>query len=158
MTAGGGPCALPRVGLTWGIKRSFIRYIATLPDGRHAMSEGAYLGETSYFTFPPVPSPDAPQVVRFGGDVRLGGHGGMLDILIAEPWVEMTESGPILSVVDPTGWPDRSRRIPLAELHLREAEHGLTARRYAATLTGAGSVIFDDHYPPGTELDTLVIE
>jgi hypothetical protein len=158
MTADVGLRFIPRVGLTWGIKRSFIRYIAALPDGRHAMSDCAYLGETSYFTFPPAPSPDAPQVMRFGGTVRIGGHGGMLDILIAEPWVEMAESGPILSVVDPTVWPNRTRRIPLATLSLQESEQRLTERQYAATLTEAGSAIFDDHYPPGAELDTVVIQ
>ena len=156
MTAGVGPFVIPQVGLTWGIKRSFIRYIATLPDGRHSMSDGAYLGETSYFTFPPVPSPDVPQVMRFGGVVRIGGHGGMLDLLIAEPWVEMTESGPILTVVDPTGPPDRTRRITLAQLHPQDS--GLAERQYTATLADAGSAIFDHHYPAGTELDTVVIQ
>src|SRR5690606_41148339 len=84
--------------LTWGIKRSFIRYIGSLPDTAHAAVDGAYLGETSFFTFPvDATAANTPAVVRFRGSLRIRAHGGMLDVLIADPWIEHHSGGSVLS-------------------------------------------------------------
>jgi hypothetical protein len=67
--------------LIWGIRRSFIRHIATLPDADYAMDGGAYPADTSYFAFPAGPGPTAPHAAaRFRGAVRIRGYGGMLDL------------------------------------------------------------------------------
>lgn len=151
----------PRVdlqtGLTWGIKRSFIRYIATLPDGQYALGGAAYLGESSYFTFPEVECAGAPSVRRFSGTIRMGGHGGLLDLLIADPWVERSVSGVELTVVDPASWPAGNRRIVLARLVGRGTESDSATQVFDAHLAEPGVALFGDQYPVGTALDTVVI-
>jgi hypothetical protein len=154
---------LPRPGLTWGLKRSFIRYISTLPDGTHTETAGATLEPPSLFRFSPTGSDLDPTTglgtMRFRGEVRLGGHRGMLGVLIADPWVKMTAGGAVLSVVDARHWPDRSRRLALATLaSVRPAEtpDGLVWGPVPAHLTAEGAHVFGGQYAAGEEMDTVV--
>src|SRR5512134_1772276 len=80
--ANAAPDELPPLGLSWGIKRSFVDYIASLPDGSVSATDGATVSGTSLFCFSPETSDyDVARgtgVLRFRGDVRLAGHHGML--------------------------------------------------------------------------------
>ncbi|WP_342660449.1 HtaA domain-containing protein [Rhodococcus ruber] len=141
------------------MKRSFIRYIASLPDTAYSVVDGAYLEETSFFTFPVDPeAADTPSVVRFRGALRIRAHGGMLDVLIADPWVEHLPSGSILSVVDPAGWPRRDHRIVFADLAVDGPRiAGARGAQFTATLTESGISVFGGQYASGTELDPVAL-
>ena len=119
MTVIAEPPTFPRVGMEWGIKRSFIRYVAYLPDGNHVTEDGAYLNDASIFTFPNfvVAEPDIG-VIRFQGTVKVGGHGGLLGVLLSDPWVHLSGDEGVLSVIDPGEWPSRSHRLVLADLEV----------------------------------------
>jgi hypothetical protein len=154
---------MPRPGLTWGLKRSFIRYISTLPDGTHTETAGATLEPPSLFRFLPTGSDLDPTTrlgtMRFRGEVRLGGHHGMLGVLIADPWVEMTAGGAVLSIVDARHWPDRARRVALAALvpeRPAETPDGLVWGPVAAHLTAEGADVFGGQYAAGEEMDPVV--
>lgn len=160
-TAGAGGPGHPPAGLTWGVKRSLLQYIAGLPDGGHTTSGGAYVCETSFFTFPPERGADNTQEcaeLRFRGSLQLGGHAGMLQIIITDPRVVRSESGMVLTIADRTGGPGESERLAIADLEINDAyrtRHGLVLPLMTATLTSAGCEIFGGHYPPGEQLDPL---
>ncbi|ULD45132.1 HtaA domain-containing protein [Rhodococcus qingshengii] len=159
MTSTGSSSAFPRIGLTWGIKRSFIRYISYLPDGHHVVEEGAYLNDGSLFTFPisPAAVPDADEM-RFQGTVRIGGHGGLLGVLLSDLWVNVSGDRGTLSVLDLSRWPTRRNRITLAELevHRQQQDDGLVLH-CAAALAEEGVSVFGGNYPQGTALDPVVV-
>ncbi|MFH5823165.1 HtaA domain-containing protein [Georgenia sp. AZ-5] len=155
---------LPRPGLTWGLKRSFIRYISSLPDGAHAETDGASLEPPSLFHF----SLDRAELdrstgrgtLRFRGDVRLSGHHRMLSVMIADPWVELRDDSATLTVVDANHWPDRSRRMPLASLSLPEPTATPAGPMWGpvpARLTREGTTVFNDQYVTGEEMDPAFI-
>ena len=50
------PDPLPPPGLSWGVKRSFIDYIASLPDGSISATAGATVSGSSLFCFSPATS------------------------------------------------------------------------------------------------------
>jgi len=54
------PPALPPLGLTWGIKRSFVRYLSGLPDAQVSATDGAEIVEGSLFNFPAAASTPPP--------------------------------------------------------------------------------------------------
>ncbi|RYD32269.1 MAG: hypothetical protein EOP85_21900 [Verrucomicrobiaceae bacterium] len=159
VTASPYPPNFPRVGFTWGLKRSFIRYIAYLPDGNHVAEDGAYLNEATLFTYPysSTSVSDAGEL-RFRGTVRIGGHGGLLGVLLSDPWVHLSGNQGVLSVIDPGKWPSRSHRVVLADLEVELQDVGEGSRLHGlATLAESGVALFDGHYPRGTALDPVVI-
>lgn len=159
MTAAPYPPDFPRVGFTWGIKRSFIRYISYLPDGNHVVEDGAYLNDASLFTYPcsPASVSDAGEL-RFRGTVRIGGHGGLLGVLLSDPWIRLSGDRGTLSVVAPSQWPSRQGRITLAELRCeRQPTDKDLVLRCAASLAEEGVSVFGGNYPQGTTLDPVVI-
>jgi len=152
----------PPAGLTWGVKQSFLRYLAGLPDGGHAASGGAYLSENSFFTFPP--HPDSEQTIagelRFRGAVHLSGHAGLLQVLIADPRLVLRETGALLTIANRIDAPDGSERIPLADLEINDSystRQGLVLPLISASLTTAGCDLFGGHYPPGESLDPIFV-
>lgn len=154
-----------RPGLTWGLKRSFIRYVSRLPDGRHAETDGASVVRSSVFHFELADTAGYDRdtglgLVTFRGDVRIAGHGNLLFVMIADPWVEFRDDGGVLIVVDVQHWPDRDRRMPLATLGAAHRDVTAAGDVWAwlpAFLTAEGRAVFNDQYPTGTELDPLVI-
>ncbi len=100
--ASASPDPLPALGLSWGIKRSFIDYINSLPDGSVSATDGATVAGSSLFCFSPESSDyDVARgtgVLRFRGDVRLAGHHGMLLVRLLDPWITFTSGSGVLSI------------------------------------------------------------
>lgn len=150
-------------GLTWGLKRSFVRYVSFLPDGGHSVADGASLVHGNFFHFEPAVGSSYDPVtgtgtLRFRGDVRLTGHHGMLFVMIADPWVELRDGVAVLSVVDHREWPDRSHRLDLATLDVpapAQAGDPWVWPETRAALSADSQWLFNDQYAPGEELDPL---
>lgn len=145
----------PPPGLTWGIKRSFIRYLGMLPDGGFAMEGGAELCAGSYFTFAPA-APCAPGtgdggIAKFSGHLQLSGHSGLLFVSIADPWIEFCARGAGLSVRQ------RELRIRIADLELAPAGPQGPWRQLEAqvSLTSEGVELFGGQYQVGEAMDPL---
>lgn len=159
MTAAPYPPDFPRVGFTWGIKRSFIRYISYLPDGNHVVEDGAYLNDASLFTYP-----CSPASVSDAGELRSAEPCASADTEDSSGCCCLTRgfvfpaTGGTLSVVAPSQWPSRQGRITLAELRCeRQPTDKDLVLRCAASLAEEGVSVFGGNYPQGTTLDPVVI-
>ncbi|MFC9059216.1 HtaA domain-containing protein [Streptomyces sp. NPDC057074] len=148
-------------GLLWTVKSSFLRYVATMADGRCSVTDGADVvpsddGGPGRFRFAldGVETEGSVVTARFRGDVRFSGHHGMLFVRIADPVLAFDDSGRgQLSVTDAEG----TERLPLVELTLNAAGdgrwHGTEAR-----LTEAGSDMFGGVYPEHEPFDDLTLD
>jgi hypothetical protein len=152
---------LPPLGLTWGIKRSFMDYIAGLPDGAVSAAGGATLTGSGEFCFAPNGSEyDAAGgtgVLRFRGDVRVAGHHGMMFVRLLDPWVEFSGGHGLLSISTGGGGNDRTDVGTLHTAAPRNMEGFLVWERVEVAVSRAGSELFDGQYADGQPLDPLVI-
>lgn len=154
------PDPLPPMGLTWGIKRSFVDYIKELPDGTVAVSAGATMSEAGRFSFPAAGSDydvfTGTGVLRFRGDVRLAGHHGMLLVRLLDPWVEFSGGRGILSISTGAGQ-DRAE-LGFLQASAPRALAGFLVWEQAEVLNSPdGAELFDGQYAAGQPMDVLSI-
>lgn len=158
----------PPLGLTWGIKRSFVRYLSFLPDASMSIDNGAEATNGSFFTFKPNGAELDPQTgrgtLRFTGEVRMSGHGGMMRLQLLNPWITLTPEGATLSVSTPGSSGSDSDTTPkgivlvtLKLPHLDNMGAGLLWQDVPTFLTTDGAALFNDQYPVGQEMDPLFI-
>lgn len=159
--------SLPPPGLTWGIKRSFVKYLSYLPDAAVSAADGADIVNGSFFNFAPDGGDFDPSTglgtLQFKGDVRLSGHGGMMRVRLLNPWVTVTGAGAELGVSGHAS--DTPSRIPTIPPVLAELSAGtplLTEGRLlwldlTTRLSADGTGVFNDQYPLGQEMDPLFI-
>lgn len=137
---------MSEVVLDWGVKASFRGYVAAA-GGAITVVPPAIAGD-DIARFPMAIS--EPGDVRFRGAIRFTAHHGLLDVTIADPWIEASENGSNLTAAGTSG-----RRIAIATLGPPEAIVGGTRR--SAALTRAGCSLLGDFYRVGTALDDLLI-
>lgn len=158
--ANAAPDELPPLGLSWGIKRSFIDYIASLPDGSVSATDGATMSGSTLFCFSPATSDyDAALgtgVLRFRGDVRLSGHHGMLLVRLLDPWITFTSGSGVLSISTGDGQ-DRTAVGFLSPAKPREADGSLVWEHVDVVISPEGSELFDGQYAAGQPMDPLFI-
>lgn len=149
------------VGLTWGIKQSFVAYVRGTPGARGSATDGAALVGGDRFHFPADPAVSAGaaggRLLTFRGDVRFSGHGGLLYVRIAHPWLRIADGSGELTVEDLYETPG-AERILLATMRLTRlpASPGLeTWYGTDVVLSPAGTGLFDDVYGPGEPFDSL---
>ena len=125
--------AAPPLGLTWGIKRSFVRYVSFLPDVSVSIANGAEATNGSFFTFAPNGGELDPHTgfgtLHFKGEVHMSGHGGMMQLRIVDPWITLTPHGASLGMPTPALEPSStsgSAGIVLATLNLPSPERDET--------------------------------
>lgn len=151
-------------GLVWGLKDSFLAYVAGCPDGSVELSPGTGQLPDGRFYF--SPDPDAPpEALHFRGGVRLRAHGGMLDVCLADPRVDEASGQSVLSAET---WKDGVwQRIPFADVSWAPAVAGTdddgagdgTVRTLLAEtrLHPEATALFDDTYPAGEILSPLLV-
>lgn len=152
--------ATPPLGLTWGIKRSFVRYVSFLPDVSVSIEGGAEATNGSYFNFAPNGGELDPHTgygtLHFKGEVRMSGHGGMMRLDILDPWVALTPHGATLGIYAGAA----TGGIVLATLELPPPEAlktGTLWQDVPTFLAPGGVALFNDQYPVGQEMDPLFI-
>ena len=154
-----------RAGLRWGVKRSFVEYIARMPDGRMSVLEGASLSELNELVWRPDLSGDASEgsaderTYAFKGDVRYGGHGGLLFVQLADPLVTVRGDVGEMTVLDSLS------KVEGARLHLvtfivdgsinADGVDLLTASD--VRLTEQGAEVFNAVYAAGEQFEPLTI-
>lgn len=157
--------------LHWGIKASFLGYIRAMADGSVTAEAGAELQESgAVFPLAAAPSGDAGAGTsagagvpaasahttgsrRFRGTVRFLGHGGVLDLRIADPAVEPRAGGWVLSIRDPY---DPDARVDLATIAAFDPS-GQQCIGSGLALTADGADLFFGPYVEGTPLDDFEI-
>ena len=160
--ASASPDPLPPLGLSWGIKRSFVDYIAGLPDGSVSATDGATATGSSLFCFSPESSDyDVARgtgVLRFRGDVRLAGHHGMLLVRLLDPWVTFASGSGVLSIsTGADGGQDRTAVGFLSASKPRDAGGFLVWEHIDVVISPDGSELFDGQYAAGQPMDPLAI-
>lgn len=143
--------------LSWGIKVSFLSYLEGLDDFAVVTNDEVRRDEsTGAFVFPFAARTQLPgggHRFEFRGDLRLKAHGGMLLVIIMNPWLTMTHEGAELSVVDLMAWPDTSRREAIGISTKNPEDHvNNGVLEVPLQLTAAGVEMFNNVYPAGTDL------
>ncbi|MET3923496.1 HtaA domain-containing protein [Arthrobacter sp. UYEF20] len=156
------PDPLPPLGLSWGIKRSFIDYINSLPDGAVSAVNGAAIDEAGLFRFAPDAADyDAVRgtgILRFRGDVRLAGHHGMMFVRLLDPWIAFTGGRGILSIsTGDDGGQDRTAVAILRAGAPRDVGGSLFWEHVDVVISPEGSELFDGQYAAGQPMDPLFI-
>lgn len=148
--------------LLWGVHESYVSYVRSLPDGTVHCADGARaldnVGGCPAWAFEhagPAPIDADPDELRFRGDLRFAGHGGMMFVMILDPWISFTATGVHMTVVDLDAWPDTSVRMTLAESPPGWQADGLAEIPLA--LHEAGCQVFGNIYPAGTPLSPVHI-
>jgi hypothetical protein len=153
--------AAPRAAtLNWGVKQSFRGYVEG-SGGTIEAAAGAVREDDGGFSFAGEPGAgltlDAdgrPQGrAGFLGELRFQAHGGMLSVFMADPALEVGETGAFITVADT---PSRTRRVPLAKLDLtklsRDEDGALVI---PAVMAMEGWQVLGDHYMGGTPIDPV---
>ncbi|ONH32064.1 HtaA domain-containing protein [Protofrankia sp. BMG5.30] len=155
--------AEPLLGLRWGIKATFLTYIARMPDGQGSISGGAQPAENDEFVFEPDPSAAVPEGVdgfwAFRGDVRFQGHFGLLYVRIADPHVVLRGTEAELNVVEPFE-SETKPRIPLVRFTPRPGTAPPGLRTWEAEdvrLLAEGAGLFNNVYSVGEPFEPLSI-
>ena len=147
--------------LTWGVKASFRSYVEAA-GGSVILSDGAIRAEDGTFIFNAIPGGDltiaadgsASGAMRFQGTITFDAHGGMLKSTLAELGLEAGPDGLVLTVLEA---PMNQDRCAIAKLNLVDvgADDAVTL---GAEITYDGMYQIADNYPPGTQLDPVILD
>jgi hypothetical protein len=150
------------LGLRWPIKYSFQEYIGRMPDGRRSVTDGATLASPDEMLYELDPGRTSVTSVgelmlAFRGDVRFGGHFGLLFVRIADPWVTLRGGRAVMTVGHPYEAESRLRLVTF-DASPQEAPPGLLG--WSGTnvqLTEEGTELFNDVYEVGEPFEPLTI-
>lgn len=142
--------------LTWGVKQSFVSYVNG-PIAKGSASIAWRSGSGAFNTEEGIGR------VSFGGAASFTGHGGLLDLTISNPVVQVTggRTATLSAYVQSKGYggsPSVDGRVVLANLTLPAATTRGGAIAWtdaAATLTAAGAEAFGGFYAAGESLDPV---
>lgn len=166
-------CTVTAAGLEWGIKESFRAYISgTIANGAWETAGGATY-ETPVFRWTDavgtIEAATGLGEVAFVGSVRFTGHGGLLDVTIADPVLRFhgadVEILADIAATDPSGAQVAdAQRVPVATARItpsvvRWAPGAVNAWEAIGdvTLLETGAVAFGGFYPAGEALDPLAL-
>lgn len=146
--------------LRWPVRASFLEYVAGLHDGRASVSEGATLtaDDPQLVVYPADPEHTGESVLAFRGDLRLGGHSGLLFVRLAHPRIELADpsgGAAVLSVDDPLTEDGSGPRLALVTLLL--TPDGAGWRGTEVRLGEAGVALFNHVYAAGDAFDDLEV-
>lgn len=153
-------------GMVWGIKESFMQYVRGWPGSTMDLAPGSgWLDDGQVYFSLDQQRPSGG--LWFRGGVRLRAHGGLLDVTVADPRVEERDNQSLLTAET---WSEGSwQRIPFAELQLNDAsetdagqqsnigEDVVSTFMARARLHPEATALFDDTYPAGEPLSSLMI-
>lgn len=141
---------LTRLGLHWPLKRSFLSYISSLADGACSATDGCVIEEGYGFWFASADAAGTSYVFR--GDLRFGGHHGMLFLRIADPTIDIAGEQGTISVLNAD-----DDRVMVATFRVSEALESFAIRGIDVHLSESGADLFGGVYRPGQPLDDFVV-
>lgn len=156
-------------GLYWPILERFRSYVESLPDGAVAAAAGADTSRSDLFfplasnsTFQEGPSDfgvsaEAGTPVKTLGEVRFGGHGGLLLVPFKDIWVTLVNDRVRVSISYPWQFDGEDPRLDLATgtLTWQRSSTSLEMTGHDLRLTDGGSEMFNGVYPAGESLADL---
>jgi hypothetical protein len=153
--------ATPAPGLTWPVKRSFVRYVAR-SRGRCSITDGAELLEDESFHWPltSVRRRVDRWEARCAGDVRFHAHGGAMFVVLSTPEVHWTDEGTVDLVVHTLDEDGTPARIPLATGRLDPVSSAAPPGTWTARslrLRSEAAPVFGGVYAAGTALADFLV-
>lgn len=141
----------------WGIKASFLQYLARQRGSEASIGGAARTTPSREFLFPAAERAVFPPaagygLLKFEGDVQFSAYGGMLRVVLADPWIEFGEDRTVLSLVTGSYSGSEQGRLVVAELVERERTREGGWVVYDATLAPSGVEVFNGVYAPGQPL------
>jgi hypothetical protein len=151
--------------IRWPIKATFRSYVERLSDGAVAARDGATVEQDSTSFMVPEPSHEelfSSATFHTEGEVRFGGHGGLLVVPFRAPGVHVDAEGRhVLSIEYPWASTTPEPRLEIAVVEwgdwLEEDDGSKELRSTSVALTADGAELFNDMYPQGSELDPLTV-
>ena len=153
-------------GLVWGIKRSFIAYLARQPDASNMYGDGAegLVDGRYFFTLGNDEEFDRRRLtgtLKFRGTIRLMAHRNRLVVTISDPWIVFDGQGKgTLSTSTRNNAEDEDTRHDLVHLTVSPTESDAQAILWAGirtSLAPGATQVFNEVYPPHEDFDPLVI-
>lgn len=140
------------VALRWGVKESFLRYLARTPGSDVRVSDGArYDPEFNEFEFPAATTPRTESFITFAGEVTFVAHAGVLRLRLAKPALDLGHTPAQLTfVVTTDAW-----RTPVAEVSWPPAAQRPDTLTLDARLAPEAVELFDGVYVSGTSLSSV---
>lgn len=146
--------------LNWGVKQSFRNYVEAsggvieASGGAERTSDGGFIFAAAAGEGLSLDADGKPQGEgRFVGEVRFDAHGGMLAVCLADPIVEISAAGAVITAFDSSA---RTHRMEIARLDLAAMSIGEDGEIVIPTaLAMHGIQVLGDHYPLNTALDPL---
>lgn len=141
--------------LEWGVKAGFRRYVQALPDGLCDISPDIALPGQGRFGFPLAGTDGSPPSrFRSTGTVTFRGHGDLLFVSIADPWLTRDDETWLLTCRDASSATGRTQvasgRLSADLAHTPELLIPLR-------LSHTGVALFGGNYPPGEPMDDLIV-
>lgn len=141
--------------LRWTLRRSFVDYIARVPDGRMSVTDGADVDGVDFiFEHYETSGDEHSGTIRYRGDVRFAGHGNMLTVCIIDPVINYEDDRATVSIQLPESAQRSPERINLGVGSLEKLGGG-QYKMYALQLTPDGSDVFAGVYSTGDPLDDM---
>lgn len=142
--------------LNWTIKDSLLGYMRGLEDGIiKAEAPAVYTG--SHFTFGEdsaasnFDAESATGTLQFLGTATLSGYGGMMNIVIKNPLIELDHGRGTLLIAS-GGILSPETYVPLVQLERRDG-----TSEFGTTLTVEGRGVLGEQYQVGQEFTPLTI-
>ena len=140
--------------LRWSVKESLLQYVRALGEITYVSAVVEENDELIWPFFADRREPDGTRIAQYSGEIHLRAHDGLLNIVIADPKVLLTE-GQGQGRLSVRTTLDGSERIVIATLDSVESSE--SAVRAQVRVTAAGSMVFGANYPSGTKLSPLTI-
>lgn len=144
-------------GFAWAVKRSFVGYIRSVPDGRIAVGEGAAITADAEFHFPfsgmSWTEPEETSL-QFAGAVAFTAHHGILVVALRRPRLALKDAEGSLLITAANG------EVPIARFALPDARTAYNVTMWSdvvPTLTSQGRTVFGDSYDVGEAMAPLMI-
>lgn len=146
------------------MKRSFLDYVARLPDGRVSTTDGVTHTPDGEFLWAAADRhEDVPEAadrsLGFVGDLRYGGHGGLLFVRLADPCVTLRGGVGTVSVAD-TFDETHQMLVPLVTFDVTrwDQQPGVEIMRAdTVRLTARGATMFNMVYPAGELFEPITM-
>ncbi len=154
---------MPKFGIVWAIKQSFVDYVLGSGGGTATPTGGAWVRPdgASVFAFDADGSERTvgAMVWKFRGDVLFEAHGGMLSMRITDPWVVQQADGVDVTIIDPFSR-QAGDRLVIAKARLEVdglTEAGENWAGVDVQLANGGWSLFNGKYEVGSPLEPFAV-
>ncbi|MFF5138579.1 HtaA domain-containing protein [Streptomyces sp. NPDC013157] len=134
--------------LIWTLKESFTAYVRSF-GAIELIPPAEETAEGFRFPFATLEG----DVLKFVGTTSFRAHAGLLDVVVADPWLHMSGTGWFISVAD-VPW-QADARIRIASL---PGPPAAVLGAHEAVLTRDGTPLFDHRYRTGEPLAPVRVE